>query len=354
MTDDWLRDALDDAVSEVEPREALDSIRNRTKVTPMSSKRPWIYGVGGAVIATAATITAFALVNNAGTTNAGNDNPGPAATQSQTPTTGSVDTATPGTSTESAPVYYLGEVTFHQGEGGDMQTAFRLYREWHDVQVVGPGGATGLAQAALQEMFDAPADADYSTAWKGDVLGVTHEGGVISVDLSGISAMSVGSETAELSVQQLVYTVQAALSVADDDAAKDPVQILVDGEPAGDLWGHVDASRPIARADATGVQAPVWITTPEEGATFPAAALSTVTVKGVAQVFEATVSWRLLKDGVEVDSGFAMASEGAPAFGEFEFDLDNLGAGTYLLEAFEASALDGSDTFKDTKTFTVQ
>ncbi|HET7689710.1 MAG TPA: Gmad2 immunoglobulin-like domain-containing protein [Nocardioidaceae bacterium] len=347
MTDDWLRDALDDAVSDVEPREALDSIRNRTKVTPMSSKRPWIYGVGGAVLATAATITAFAVVNSGGATNAGKDDPGfanpPSSSATDSPTT-----TTPGVGTQSAPVYYLGEVTFHQGEGGDMQTAFRLFREWHDVQVT--PGATALAKGALQAMFDAPADADYSTAWKGEVLGVTHEDGVINVDLSGISAMSVGSETAELSVQQLVYTVQAALSVADDDAATDPVQILVDGEPAGDLWGSVDASQPIARADATGVQAPVWITEPAEGASVA----GPVTVQGVAQVFEGNVNWRLLKDGTEVDNGFATASEGAPAFGEYEFELENVAPGSYTLQVFEASALDGSDTFMDTKTFTVE
>lgn len=344
MTDDWLRDALEDAVSDVEPREALDSIRSRTKVTPMSSKRPWIYGVGGAVLATAATITAFALVNS-GTNPAGED-PGFSGQPSST-ATDSPGTSTPGTSTESAPVYYLGEVTFHQGEGGDMQTAFRLYREWRDVQVA---DSAGLAKAALQAMFEAPADPDYSTAWQGEVLGVTHEDGVVSVDLSGISAMSVGAETAELSVQQLVYTVQAALSVADDAAPTDPVQILVDGEPAGDLWGHVDASQPIARADATGVQAPVWITEPADGATVS----TPVTVKGVAQVFEATVNWRLLQNGVEVDAGFETASEGAPAFGEYSFELTGLAPGEYELQVFEASALDGSDTFMDTKTFTVK
>lgn len=347
MTDDWLRDALDDAVSDVEPREALDSIRSRTKVTPMSSKRPWIYGVGGAVIATAATITAFALVNNAGPTNAGKD-PGvanPPSTATDSPGT----TTPPSTSTKSAPVYYLGEVTFHQGEGGDMQTAFRLYREWHDVQVTG-GAATDLAKAALQAMFEAPDDGDYATAWKGHVLGVTHENGVISVDLSGISAMSVGSESADLSVQQLVYTVQGALSMAKEPDATDPVQLLVDGQPAGDLWGSVDASKPIARADATGVQAPVWITEPAEGTTLS----GTVTVKGVAQVFEATVNWRLLNDGTEVDSGFATASKGAPDFGDYSFQLEGLEPGTYVIEVFEASALDGSDTFKDTKTFTVE
>ena len=352
MTDDWLRDALDDAVSDVEPREALDSIRSRTKVTPMSSKRPWIYGVGGAVLATAATITAFALVNSG--TNSAEQDPGVTGPPSST-ATDSPGTTTPGTSTASAPVYYLGEVSFHQGEGGDMQTAFRLYREWHEAQTPdGPKSATAEAAAAVQAMIDQPPlDEDYSSAWNQDVevLSVKHEGGVISVDLTGpLQEASVGSETAELSVQQLIYTVQAAISVVDDSGATDPVQILVDGQPAGDLWGHVDASGPIARANKTGTQSPVWITEPADGATVS----MPVTVKGVAQVFEANVSWRILKDGTEVDSGFATAGEGAPAFADYSFDIEGLASGDYVLEVFEASPLDGARTFVDSKTFTVR
>ena len=349
MNDDWLRDALNDAVSDVEPGEALDSIRSRTKVTPMSSKRPWIYGAGGAILATAATITAFTLVS--GNNNNATEDPGITAPPSKT------SSPDPGPSmvTVSVPVYYLGEVTFAQGESGDMQTAFRLYREWHEAQTPdGPKSATAEAAAAVQAMIDQPPlDEDYSSAWNQDVevLSVKHEGGVISVDLTGpLQEASVGSETAELSVQQLIYTVQAAISVVDDSGATDPVQILVDGQPAGDLWGHVDASGPIARANKTGTQSPVWITEPADGATVS----MPVTVKGVAQVFEANVSWRILKDGTEVDSGFATAGEGAPAFADYSFDIEGLASGDYVLEVFEASPLDGARTFVDSKTFTVR
>ena len=55
---------LSDAVSDIEPREALDSIRNRTKVTPMSARRPWTYAVGGAVVATAVVIGAIAFAGD--------------------------------------------------------------------------------------------------------------------------------------------------------------------------------------------------------------------------------------------------------------------------------------------------
>lgn len=348
MTDDWLRDALDDAVSDVEPNDALDSILSRTKVTPMSSKRPWMYGAGGALLATAATITAFALF--AGDNGSPQSNE-PPVVGTLSPTDGPTDTSSPVVDPVTVPVYYLGEVTYHAGEGGEMQTAFRLYREWAGAD--GSQSATEVAATAVDRMLEPPTDPDYATPWNADVsvLGVKHEGGVISVNLAGpVQSASVGAEGAELAVQQLIYTVQGALAVMDEPNPTDPVEIRIDGEPAGDLWGHVDASGPIDRADPTGTQAPIWITEPADGT----AVGMPLTVTGVAQVFEATVSWRVLKDGTEVDSGFETATEGAPAFGEYSFDVTGLAAGEYVLEVFEASALDGSDTFMDTKTFTVE
>ena len=59
--DDELRGLLADAVSDVEPSDSLASLHHRTKVTPMNPRRPWLFAVGGAVVATAAVITAIAL-----------------------------------------------------------------------------------------------------------------------------------------------------------------------------------------------------------------------------------------------------------------------------------------------------
>ena len=355
MTDDWLKNELENAVSDVEPGEALDSIRARTKVTPMSKKRPWIYATAGAVLATAATITAFAVVDRNGDS-AGED-PGvvstPTATQSSTPD--ATVTPSPSADTLGVPVYYLGEVTFPQGESGSMQTAFRLYREWHQIEGVNDdSAAVDVAKATLGEMLDTPpADPDYSSLWTPDidVTEVTHDDGVITVDLSGpVQAMSVGSESGELSLQQLVYTVQGALAVMKDPSPTDPVRLLIDGAPAGDLWGHIDAREPIARAERTGTAAPIWIITPQEGETVT----MPFTVTGVAQVFEANVSWRVLQDEVTVEEGYATAAEGAPAFADFSFDLKGLDPGSYVLEVYEASPLDGSSTFVDSKSFTVK
>ncbi len=311
----------------------------------MTVKRSLLYGGAGVALVVAAAVTAVVLLDDEPT---GDDAP-PASSQ----TDGIEPAPEPDPDTPAGdvtvPVYYLGEVTFPQGEGGETQTAFRLYREWHTTDA---DSAESAAAAALTRMVDAPTDPDYSTPWNQDVEveAVSHEAGVIAVDLTGpVQAASVGAEAAELAVQQLVHTVQGALAVMDDDAATDPVQILVDGEPAGDLWGHVDASEPVARAEATGTRAPVWITTPAHGQTVSVP----LTVTGVAQVFEASVSWRVLRDAEEVASGFATASEGAPAFGEFSFEVDDLEPGSYVIEAFESSAIDGSPAYVDSKGFTV-
>lgn len=350
MTDEkWLREVLDDAVSDVEPRNALDSIRSRTKVTPMSNKRPWIYGAGGALLATAATITAFALVTGGNGNNTARD---PGFVGSPSPT------ASPDPDPVLVPVYYLGEVSFQFGESGEMQTGFRLFREWAEAD--GNERAGTLVATAVERMFEPPTDPDYSTPWNSDVdvLEISHEGGVVNVDLTGpVQDMNVGAESAELAVQQLVYTVQGVLAVMKDDAAKDPVRILVDGAPIGDLWGHVDASEPIARAPRTGTQAPIWIIEPQDSA----AVEQPVTVSGVAEVFEGNVrvfegnvSWRLLQNGTEVDSGFTTASQGAPGLGDYSFELGGLDPGEYVVEVFESSALDGSPINMDTKQFTIE
>src|SRR5437773_3319712 len=57
------RRLLDDTLSTVEPEDRLDQIRQRTKVTPMSARRPWLWA-GGAALATAAVITAVAMAGN--------------------------------------------------------------------------------------------------------------------------------------------------------------------------------------------------------------------------------------------------------------------------------------------------
>lgn len=315
----------------------------------MNIERTWIYGAAGVLLATAATVTAYALLTGEDDPTAIEepdvaDSPTGAAQPAPDPTSGSRSDDV------AVPVYYLGEVTFPQGEGGETQTAYRLYREWYAADAT---SAETAAAGALERMFAPPTDPDYTSPWNPgvDVLSVTHEDGVVSVDLTGpVQDVNIGAESAELAVQQLIHTVQGALSVMDEAGATDPVQLLLDGERAGDLWGHVDASEPVARAAATGVRSPIWITSPQDGSTVA----MPLTVTGVAQVFEASVSWRVLQGGKQIADGFTSASEGAPAIGTYEFKVRDLPPGEYVLEVFEASALDGSSIFVDSKRIRVE
>ena len=71
MTDHEIRELLEDAVADVEPRHGLDEITSRTS----RSGRSWVWGTAGAVVATAAVIVAVSVVGNLpGTTGtSGND-----------------------------------------------------------------------------------------------------------------------------------------------------------------------------------------------------------------------------------------------------------------------------------------
>ena len=116
-----LRTLLHDAVSDVEPSYALHDIqtRTRTKVTPMSSKRPWIFAAIGAVAATAATVAAVTVLSHDDTVTtsgpASSPSASPAATKSGEPTDQASASpteqasASPSGATTVVPVYYVAD-----------------------------------------------------------------------------------------------------------------------------------------------------------------------------------------------------------------------------------------------------
>jgi hypothetical protein len=224
----------------------------------------------------------------------------------------------------------------------DTRAGVRLAREMRDLAGADP------AKEAVQAMIAGPEDPEYTTTWNPDteVLSVSRQGNVVEVDLSSEGREAeVGSEGAARMVQQLVYTVTDALG----DSA--PVQLLVEGEPAGDLWGSVTWDEPVQPAPPLDVRLLVQIDTPREGATVS----SPVTVEGEANVFEANVQWRVIDDsGKEVDSGFTTTSE-AMKFRPFSFTVE-LEPGTYTVEVSESdpSGGEGGEPMTDTRTVTVQ
>ena len=141
--DDQVRALLEDAVSDVEPRRSLEEIRSRTTASPRS-RRPWVWGAGGAVLATAATIAAIAVLSGGpGTTDAGPDTT--PATQPTGPTTSA--TERPGGVTVTA--YYV----------GDTAPGARLFPESYPVE-----GDVQVDQAVERAITGAADDPDYSIA----------------------------------------------------------------------------------------------------------------------------------------------------------------------------------------------
>jgi spore germination protein GerM len=263
-------------------------------------------------------------------------NPDPTVAPTMSPTdspTSSPTTSPTGGTGEAVAIYYT----------LDTRAGIKIAREYRDLT-----GDNRLV-AAVEAMLDEPEDPDYSTSWNPDtdVLGVGEENGTIEVNLSEEArTANVGSEAAAQLVQQLVYTVTDA---ADDEDAG--VQLLIEGEPAGEMWGTFEWNDPVTRADPLDVRLLVQIDEPREGAT-PA---SPVKVSGEAAAFEATVPWRVLdEEGEEVDSGFTMTTEGQ-TFAPFEFEVQ-LDPGEYTIEISEddPSGGEAGTPMTDTKTVNVR
>jgi hypothetical protein len=305
----------------------------------MSHTRTWVLAAG-AVAAVAATVVGIRLL----TDDPAGESAGPAATA--TPSGEPAATSSPSESTtatltreEAVPVYYV----------GDAPTGPRLFREFHRLQVA--EGPAAVAEAALGEaLADSALDPDYRSPWAGvGSLGRVQAAPgdeIVTVDLAGDlhdRPAGMARAEAEMAVEQLVHTVQAAVQ------RRAPVQFMLNGGRTDTLLG-VPVSEPLAAGDPMEVQATVWVISPQEGdkvtSPFP--------VEGRGAFFEATVSWQLLRDGEVVEEGFATAEEGNTlAAYAFEVEAD---PGTYVLRVYDAdmSGGEGFGEAEDTKTVVVR
>lgn len=219
----------------------------------------------------------------------------------------------------------------------------RLARELRDLP------SDDAVRAGVEAMIAGPDDPDYSSPWnpETEVLATDRDGARITVDLSSEArTANVGSAGAALMIQQLVHTATDAAG-----APKAGVELLIEGEPAGELWGAVAWEGPVTRENPDDVRALVQIDNPREGAVVA----GPLTVNGEANVFEATVVWRILtEDGDVVDSSFVMTSEGF-TFAPFEFGIV-LDPGTYVVEIQEddPSAGEAGPPITDTRTVTIE
>jgi hypothetical protein len=171
---------------------------------------------------------------------------------------------------------------------------------------------------------------------------VSIDGDVATIDLSGGIVGSSGSSAQELTfAQQLAHTARV-------DASISAVQVLVDGSPITELWGHLDWSAPIP-VDPSFLS-PVTVTTPLPGEEVP---VGTVTFRGQATVFEATVLVTLLDaSGAVVEEDFVTATTGAPDRGTWEWSVTLPSPGEYTVVAGESdpSGGEGRPPFSTTRT----
>jgi germination protein M len=201
----------------------------------------------------------------------------------------------------------------------------------------------GVAKAALATLLEGPqgeelagAPAMYTAIPEGTrLLGVTIEGGVATVNLSGEFATGGGSYSVLARLAQVVYTLTQFSSV-------DSVRFELDGEPVTTFSSEgVVLDGPVDRADYRDVLPAIFVDRPAWGAS----AGNPARISGLANVFEATFRAQLLDaDGQVIADEQVMASCGTGCWGTFSKDVpyrvSEAQWGT--LRVFEPSARDGS------------
>jgi hypothetical protein len=352
--DDRLSELLSDSVSDIEPDNRLAEIRTATGQAAAHTRRTRLLAIGGAVVGTAAVVTAVALVSQSGNDTA---SPGPATTSSSSPTQDPTNPSTvigspeppvlitPGQSPTGGPpattavaVYYV---------GADPHGRPVLYREFHQ----GLADPATAPLQALRAVETPPFDPDYSTAWKpGTFAGATYAAGVISVDLADSSVhdrpADMSQATAEASIQQIIYTIQATFQT------RAPVQFTLNGNPVDQVLG-VPTSEPLSQGKVTKTLSLMSISSPNEGDKVS----GQLTVTGANNGFEASLVVYLERDGKQyaLKPGMASASMGERLFPwTVTLDLTKVPPGKYTLVAENDDPTGNGQPSNDTRTVFVK
>jgi hypothetical protein len=168
-----------------------------------------------------------------------------------------------------------------------------------------------------------------------ELLDLTIEGGTATADLSGEFESGGGSLSMRMRLAQVVWTLTQFESV-------DGVAFEVDGQPVEAFGGEgIVLDGPQTRADFEDLLPAILVEAPLIGDEVG----NPVTISGTANVFEATVSIRILdEDGNVIVTTFTNATCGTGCRGDYSasvrYEVDHDQPGTVMV--FEASALDGT------------
>jgi hypothetical protein len=197
---------------------------------------------------------------------------------------------------------------------------------------------TGVGQAALDRMLTGPSAAEYAAGLRSripagtTVRGVRISAGIATVDLSSSFESAASPSAMPLRIAQVVYTLTQFPTVTG-------VRFAINGQGVT-VVGGVPVQSPQTRAMYSGYLPAITVRSPVIGARVT----SPVTVSGTADVFEATVSVRILDSaGHEIARTFTTASCGTGCRGDYSvtvsYSVPRTQPGT--IEVFESSAKDG-------------
>ncbi|MFN2389365.1 MAG: Gmad2 immunoglobulin-like domain-containing protein [Actinomycetota bacterium] len=288
--------------------------------------------IAGAVLRLAALGSAMLLVGTA----CGSD-PAPRRPVGVEPGTGrsspaATPAATPSDPASPSPGESPGEVSFvvwfHEGE---------KLEPIHRTAPATPRIATAAMESLLAgpESPEAETGVDTQIPADTELNGVEISDGIGTVNLTRAFESGGGSASMFMRLGQVVCTMHQFETVRN-------VVLELDGERVEMFSGEgIDVRDPMRCTDFEDQLPPIVVIEPAPGATVG----DPVTVSGNANVFEATVSARVVdSDGEVLDRGFATATCGTGCRGEFTLELSTTGAGTDhgTVEVWWDSAEDGS------------
>lgn len=223
------------------------------------------------------------------------------------------------------------------GEGGETRGGTGLFvtkRTQEATPAVGRASLTALLQGPTQE--ERAAGVSSAIPQGTELRGLTIESGIATVDLSMEFGAGGGSTSVLTRLAQVVYTITQFPTV-------DAMVLEIEGERPEPYFSEagVVLDGPQDRAAWGDHLPPILVESPLIGETVD----NPVTIAGSANVFEATVSIRILdSNGNEIARTFTTATCGSGCRGDYSknvaYRVDAEQPGT--IEVFEASAIDGS------------